>query len=190
MPEPLILTYTVDSLQSLQRPLSLRFTGHDLKDTDQSDPLFINSDYNTTNYSFGAGLMYVHRYLEISIAAPSLTTVNGRTNNFLAYAEYTYWVNDQFKLKPSLRVKRSLVKTYMTDINLLVDYRNKIWLQAGYRTNGNMLASAGVTVQGIGIGVGYELPVSSKNSFTKGSLEVLASYQFPDFKRKKSKTEL
>ena len=96
--------------------------------------------------------------------------------------EYAFPYNPSFKLKPSLLVKSSGLRTTQLDMACLLDYRNAFWCGLGYRWGDSFNVLAGVNfLKVLQIGVAYDLTTSKLgfgNGRSFGSLELYLNLAF------------
>lgn len=96
--------------------------------------------------------------------------------------------NTNFTLKPSVLVKTNFVN-YQTDLDLLLDYKDKFWGGLAYRFKESLIFMGGVKLaNGLTIGYSFDLPVTNLISSTYGSHELFVTYDFNiSLEKKKNK---
>lgn len=113
------------------------------------DPV-LNSDYYfKTNMKLGFGVSYVSRFLEIGIALPHLIESSEQANTQAnLYTGYRHQVpNSDWLIKPNFLYSRYTDNSNVVDANIMVQKDDTFWLQLGYRSTNNILASLGFMVQ-------------------------------------------
>lgn len=143
---------------------------------DASDPTLTDNQFNSTQFTAGAGALYNYKDLEISLSAPHMITT---TQPFISYinfaAFYTKKFSDKFKLQPWISYQSIPVTKNVFAFLARGTYNDLLWAQAGYQTNGSFLASFGAMIENIGIAYGFKFPNSDFKQISSGTHEVLLS---------------
>ncbi|MES2565900.1 MAG: PorP/SprF family type IX secretion system membrane protein [Bacteroidota bacterium] len=146
----------------------------------QTDPTLTKSYYNTTQFAAGAGLLYSHKALDVSVSLPHIVSTNQPLNGYThAAAFYTIKAGDKFKVTPwicyqSIPVTKSVFSGYVKGM-----YKDMLWLQAGYQSNQTFHAMFGVNVENFSLGYGFRFSNKQFNDVSKGSHEVSFSIKIP-----------
>ena len=86
--------------------------------------------------------------------------------------------NTNFTFKPSMLVKTNFVN-YQTDLDCLLDYKNKFWGGLAYRFDDAVIFMGGIKLaNGLTFGYSFDLPVTNLISATYGSHELFVTYDF------------
>lgn len=99
---------------------------------------------------------------------------------------YVFNLNRDLKLKPSFITKAVEGAPLSVDLTTQLLIKDKLWLGASYRFDdaAALLASFQISKQ-LMLGYSYDMSVSNLNSFNNGSHEIVISYDFDGFMRKK-----
>ncbi|MBC7488366.1 MAG: PorP/SprF family type IX secretion system membrane protein [Cytophagaceae bacterium] len=149
-----------------------------LQGADMSDPTLMNNYNDKVLYKFGAGLKYNWKKLEVSLAVPSIKQDDSQLfNYFLGYASYQLQTADeQWRIRPSVLYKGIGTSPDQLDVNVNVEWRKLLWLQAGYRSNNNFIIGGGVTIENLNLGYAYETPTGKVKGLSKGAHEIVLTY--------------
>ena len=177
-------------LHATVRYLSVDFADQDALIREQNDASIqsVDGKYNG-NFGLGAYLTYKEYYFGISVPRFYPNSIGFNEQNvitaeesphFYAMAGGLFPVADRIQLKPSILAKYVENSPFDMDINLSLVYDNRLHAGLGYRIGGtgsgdsvDLTAFFQASNQ-IGIGVGYDYPLSSEvNDQTAGSLEAL-----------------
>jgi type IX secretion system PorP/SprF family membrane protein len=125
-----------------------------------SMPLFLTHSFDQGNGKYNLGL---------SMAAA----------NYLLVGGYLFSLSEGFELLPSVLIRSNPANNTQLDLNITAIYREKIWLGATIRTNGNLTTILQIRVNPqfrIGYSYGYE--ISDLSNYQQGSHEVILVYSF------------
>lgn len=185
-----------------------RLHGEELDIRDEGDQTFTRNMATRLMGDFGIGLMYIDQeknyYAGISslhINEPDINytgyeSKGDMANMFRHYyitAGYTYMVNYNFDLKPSIQLKYSesslFLPNFSGDFSLRVAYMKKLWGGATYRTADAMSIFIGTDIdklaydkfnEKIKVGYAYDFTTSRspRYNYNNGSHEVFIKYNF------------
>ncbi|WP_430933736.1 PorP/SprF family type IX secretion system membrane protein [Saccharicrinis sp. 156] len=146
----------------------------------------------------GAGLyLYTDRwYAGFSIPKLIQTDLNGNTTtagnlsslkrHYFLMAGYVFDINHDFKFKPSFINKVVEGAPPSTDVTAQVLYLDKYWLGATYRFGDALAFLANIQLnKQLMVGYSYDFTTSNMNSYNNGSHEIIVSYDFDGFLKKK-----
>ncbi|MDR7212056.1 type IX secretion system membrane protein PorP/SprF [Flavobacterium piscis] len=117
----------------------------------ENDPEF-QEDINSFTPTFGVGFLLNKDAFSFGISAPNLlsSTFNSKNNTSLKNTYYSYFgyrfftsLFEEVLINPSFLAKYTEGAPFQADINLLVNYKNKIELGGGYRTSNALNFLAG-----------------------------------------------
>lgn len=117
----------------------------------QNDPNFANN-INTVIPTLGVGVLYNREHIYLGFSAPnvlgnSLSSEDNINleNPYYGYAGYRFYATrfNEVLITPSTLIKYVSGAPIQVDINTTVNYKNKIEIGAGYRTNSSMNFLAG-----------------------------------------------
>jgi type IX secretion system PorP/SprF family membrane protein len=118
----------------------------------ENDPEF-QEDINSFTPTLGVGFLYNRDAISFGVAAPNLlsSTFNSRNNTNFRNTYYSYFgyrfFTDIFQdvlINPSFLVKYTEGAPLQADLNLLVNYKNKVEFGGGYRTSNTLNFLAGI----------------------------------------------
>ncbi|MAY84224.1 MAG: hypothetical protein CMP59_08835 [Flavobacteriales bacterium] len=136
------------------------------------------------NYFFGASAPQLIRNqldFEKSVEDPT-----GRlTSHYFITGGYTYEINDDFDLEPSMMLKYVRPVPMQYEFSVRGIYQDMAWLGLSYRKTDAIVLLAGYTLQdNISIGYAYDFIQSNIGNYSSGSHEIMLSVKFN--KRKSS----
>jgi len=106
--------------------------------------------------------------------------------HYFFMAGYVFDINQDFKFKPSFINKVVEGAPPSTDVTAQVLYLNKYWLGATYRWGDALAFLANIQLnKQLMVGYSYDFTTSNLNSYNTGSHEILISYDFDGFLKKK-----
>ncbi len=106
--------------------------------------------------------------------------------HYFLMAGYVFDINQDFKFKPSFINKVVEGAPPSTDVTAQVLYLNKYWLGATYRFGDALAFLANIQLnRQLMVGYSYDFSVSSLNHYNNGSHEIIISYDFDGFLKKK-----
>jgi type IX secretion system PorP/SprF family membrane protein len=140
---------------------------------DQSDPTLTKSYHNTNQFTAGAGFLLSVKGLDVSFSMPHIISTNEPLNSYInACAFYAIKANDRFKVTPWMCYQNLSVTEDVTSFFVKTDYKDLIWIQAGYQTNKSFCAMFGIHVENLSIGYGYKSSNSAYSAVTSGLHEI------------------
>ncbi|OYU97294.1 MAG: hypothetical protein CFE21_03095 [Bacteroidetes bacterium B1(2017)] len=178
----------LDKVNSVNFGISLGFTQTNLKtellngQVDMSDPTLNAPNLNKMMLSSGAGAYY--RYGgkgELGLSMPALVTGNQPMNNMLiANAAWNFFKGDlkQWKIRPSVSYYHLNTSPSMFDVLLGGAYKNTISLSGGYRSNGSILAIAGLTFKDLSVHYAYYKHLDGFEALAPAKNEIALSFGF------------
>jgi type IX secretion system PorP/SprF family membrane protein len=97
---------------------------------------------------------------------------------------YTFDINDDFKLEPSMIIKATSPLIFQLDFNVRVIYMDMIWLGLSYRTQDALSFLIGYTYNDrIHIGYSYDFTTTDLRKYNSGTHEIMIGYRFHDIKK-------
>ena len=159
---------------------------------DHNDNYIPLSRVSNQAYTFDAGIYYKHDKFQIGLAANNLTAPMLRFDasaiqqiqylrNFVINASYTFNINDDFILEPSVLLKTDMIK-YQPELGLILKYQNKFFGGMSYRGYNNMTSDAVVVMAGMQINknfmlaYAYDFSISGLRNYNSGSHEIVINY--------------
>ena len=156
------------------------------------------SGTSATTYDVGFGLYYTNKNLYVGLSSlhlPQQTLSNSGgtkpaipTNSksyydftyevarhYYVMAGYTFILNPQFKLTPSILTKSDASSTQL-DINLMVKWNDLVFLGASYRLTDAIPIFAGFEYKGFKLGYAYDVTLSNIKTYSSGTHELMLGY--------------
>ncbi len=100
-------------------------------------------------------------------------TLSRMERHYYAMGGYRLPLGEDFRLEPSFMVKYVAPVPMKVDVNLLMRYRNTVWLGTGYRTNDAWSATIGYWhKQQFQFGYSYDVITSNLRNYSTGTHEV------------------
>jgi type IX secretion system PorP/SprF family membrane protein len=159
--------------------------------TTQVDPAVYSSGViNTIRPDFMAGVyLYSADYFiglsaqqiipqKIDFSNNAVKTKSGSiVPHVFATAGYRFLLGENFNFIPSVMVKYINPLPTQVDVNAKLQYRNLVWIGAGYRHEDGFAAMAGLNISNkLNIGYAYDYTTSGLNIVSKGTHEILVGF--------------
>lgn len=157
-----------------------------------NDPSLINTNQRSTSMraDFGAHIAYKKLFVSLSIpktlsndikfdnAANNQELSSGQLRQFMGFVSYELGVNEKVSLTPSvlLRMANNIKPQY--DINLKLDYADKVFATVSYRQGYALSIGGGVIVNDrLKAGYAYDLGVNGHNQYGIGGHELFMGFR-------------
>jgi len=162
-----------------------------------NDPSIPNGSTSAMTFDAGFGLFYnIPNTMYVGISALHIPetelkeVANGQTGkgelsylqsrHYYIMAGYDWHLGggDKWVIKPSILAKTDAASTQL-DVNVLALYNNLVWGGVSYRVQDAIAVLAGVNipqVQGLKLGVSYDITTSTLGDHSSGSLEFMIKY--------------
>ena len=159
-----------------------------------NDDLLPNNSASGIAPEINAGLYFNTKGLQLGISANNIvapkTSINTAlttakiqfTRYYTTMALYSFAMGKNLTLIPSALLKTDFIY-YQTDFNLILQYRNNIYLGSAFRGNAPKNIDAVAVLFGfvlfkqLKIGYSYDYILSGLNSVSNGSHEIFANYR-------------
>jgi len=138
---------------------------------DPSDPALLYQNLNKTFFHTGIGLHYNRKAMNIHVSVPLLynSQYNKVFQTVFAFFSYDFMLLDkQWAIQPSLMYRYNDKDFHEFGVNIMVEWKNQLWFQAGFRSVGSSSIGAGIRFNNIGLGYSYDL-ISSRFSTAASS---------------------
>lgn len=178
----------LNTKNSLSFGISLGFYQTNLKSellnrqVDLSDQALNSNTLNKMLFTSGVGLLYKYdKKAEIGISMPSIITGDQPLNNlFIANAGWNFYAGKEkiWKLKPMVNFYNFTNGLNMVDGILQGAWKETVLLAAGYRSNGSMIASAGLNFKTFAIHYAYYNQMSGYNALAPVQNEIAIAFSF------------
>jgi len=149
---------------------------------DYSDPALTSNKFNEALLNSGFGVHYNWKAVNVGVSVPVIygTQEGEFAQTVLALASYDFSFSEGiWKVKPSVFYRFTQKSLHLADINVTAEWNRNVWVQAGYRTNNNILGGAGINIKNLGIGYLYEYDNSKLNVISAGTHQILVQFEFP-----------
>lgn len=126
---------------------------------DLLDPMLSSDYYNEILFYYGAGLNYVNKNFEFDFSMPVLYR-SGETffTRLMGYTAYKFLFSDKkWHVKPSIAVTTVDFQKYLSHFNLALSFLETFWVQAGIKTTGSYVFTAGIYLKSFGLAYSYEM---------------------------------
>jgi len=153
---------------------------------DQGDPVLDDQLRGELKPDATFSFMLHHPRFWVGAAAPQILgnevvflhentgTLSRMERHYYAMGGYRLPVGDDFKLEPSFMVKYVAPVPMKVDINLLMRYKDTVWIGGGYRTNDAWSAQIGYWHrQQFQFGYSYDVITSNLRNYSTGTHEVM-----------------
>jgi len=167
----------------------------DFASIDAKNPSQITSsgefDPNKSTFDASAGFNYVYKNLEIGASVPQLFSnkisyaAAGSAKNFyslnrhyLGALKYNFEVNKSVNVYPLVLVRYAQGIPMQIDGNVVLDWKNRGWLAATYKSNFGYSVSLGLRYAGFTFGYAYDIVNPDISSYTGGGSEIIIGYAF------------
>lgn len=165
--------------------------GHKLTLHDNDDLILVTQYRSAITPDFGAGIYLHSDKLFVSVSVPQFyeaqVKLDGITHSTLSrirphlytLAGYTFDVNEDFQLEPSVLVKYVSPAPVKIDAGFRAIYQKKVWLGVTYRTNDAICAMLGYMHNNwLMIGYSYDYTITRLRNYTTGTHEITLGLRF------------
>jgi len=145
---------------------------------DLSDPVLQNG--SNLNVRFGFGTAYAWKNLVVGLALPTLFESGATFNTrFSGIALYHYSLpNPDWRISPSLLYKAFPDIPNQYDANIMAEWKEMVWVQAGYRSNNDVLLATGFNLENLRIGYSFAVTTGDRQVLYSGTQQLIVSYRF------------
>ncbi|MCG8410046.1 MAG: type IX secretion system membrane protein PorP/SprF [Bacteroidales bacterium] len=167
---------------------------------EQIDPTFVNNVNKIIRPNAGLGFFLYAKDFYAGLSIPRLfeTDLNNsssssdksqQTRHYFLMGAYIWEINNDFKLKPSGLCKIVQGSPISLDITVQTLYKDRYWFGINYRIGDALGVLINVQINNqITIGYSYDFSISGLRTFNNGTHEILLSYDFNRFMKKKMKS--
>jgi type IX secretion system PorP/SprF family membrane protein len=171
--------------------------GHKLTLYDNDDLILVSQYRSAVTPDFGAGA-YLHsdklfvsfsvpQFYEAEVKLQGLThsTLSRIKPHYYTMAGYTFDLNDDFQVEPSVLVKYMKPTPVKVDVSVRGIYKKQMWLGLTYRTHDAICAMLGVWYKNwLMFGYGYDYTTTNLRKYSTGTHEITLGLRFtkPDSK--------
>jgi type IX secretion system PorP/SprF family membrane protein len=155
------------------------------------DPVVYSSGLvNNVRFDMNAGLYLYSADYFVGISAQQLVpskidfsnnlirkTTGKSVPHLFATAGYRFSIGEEVNLIPSVMVKYVQPAPVQVEMNAKLQYRDLIWIGAGYRHKDGIAAMIGLNVSNtFNVGYSYDYTTSRLNNYTKGTHEIVVGF--------------
>lgn len=140
-----------------------------------NDPALYEDYLDKVEFEGGAGIAYNWQGLELSLSSPKLFTLN---RHFVGIGSYAVKFNDALTFMPAVAYQIFPESPDQYDAMAYFNWKEAVWIQGTYRSNGNMIAALGVNLNQMGIAYAYEINSGTLTEFSAGTHEVAVTFGF------------
>ncbi len=99
--------------------------------------------------------------------------------NYILTGGYVFSLSEDLEIFPTLLLKTNPANTTQLDMHCSLIIKEKVWLGAGIRSNGNLSALLNLQVNHqLRVGYSYGYEISELSSYNSGSHEIVLQYNF------------
>ncbi len=145
------------------------------------DPALYSNNFNETLFETGFGLHYNFENINVHFSTPVFYGNQEKKyfQNALAMVSYDYVTPDDiWTIRPVVFYRYTLYQ-HMFDGVVSASWNNRLTLQAGYRTNKNIIAGAGINIKGLHISYIYEVNGTELKSASNGGHQIMLMFESP-----------
>lgn len=165
----------------------------------QSDPFLFTGNQRKTTMDANAGLAYMLGNLEVGVAVPQLmgNTIKyvntddsriyyGFSRHYLGTLKYTFNINKEKNIScyPLVLVRAVPEAPIQYDVNAVLNWQDKGWISASYRSNYAIGVNAGIRLSNrLVLGYAYDIITGSIGTSAGASHEIMFGYTFGQSKK-------
>jgi type IX secretion system PorP/SprF family membrane protein len=156
---------------------------------DPDDPIFAGTEKMLVpDVCFGAYLYTKDYYIGLAVPQLFNRNIDLKSDNVLQEKQvrhyyltggYTFDINNDFQLNPSLMVKFIETGLYQVDINVNARIRDIFLAGISFRSSDAIVLQVGFNYNEMLFGYAYDITISGLNASTFGSHEILLIYTLP-----------
>ncbi len=126
---------------------------------------------------------------DLTTQAPSASAISEMKRHYFLIAGYVFKINPDLALKPSFVEKVVSGAPISTDITAQLFYKERFWLGTSYRIGDAVAFLFEMKVNDqLMIGYSYDITLNKLNGMSRGSHEILLSFDFDKFSPRKIKS--
>lgn len=163
------------------------------------DPLFQSNQSTAAAINFKFGGYYNTKKFYAGFAIPNLlkNTLTGTDKasskfdfedmHYYFHSGYSFTINDDFNLNPSVLFKLASGAPLQADINSQIEFKSKFALGLSYRSSKEMAAILSMELNRfIKLAYSYDYAFKELNTISSGTHEVMLLFNFTQFPRKRA----
>lgn len=151
-----------------------------VSDEARLDPVIRNNGYNETNFNAGFAVQYSYEQFQILLSVPELVEQNqDLQDKFFAQLQYTFIMpNPVWSIMPSAAYYRHPSSGELYDGNVKLQWKDLIWIQPGYRSNGNLIGSVGLRVKNLEVAYAFQANQQVNENVAAYGNEIALTFRF------------
>lgn len=102
------------------------------------------------------------------------------SRHYFFHSGYTFTVNDQLNISPSVLVRTVLNSPTQVDLSLKATYKKFIWIGGSFRFKEAVIMMVGLTKEKFTIGYSFDATTSSIKNYSTGSHEIYLALKIPN----------
>ena len=165
-----------------------------VENTADVDPVLLTGSQSKTGYDGNAGLAFVCKGLEIGVAVPQLfgnkinysDPTNGlayynQVRHYIGSLKYKFFISKDkgVSIAPGGLIRSAPVVPMQYDGNIILDWNNKFWIGATYKSNYAITANAGFCIyKQLSVGYAYDIITGDIGNYSGLSHEIMLNLKF------------
>ncbi len=141
--------------------------------------------YNNKFYFGASVLQLINSKVKLNLGGTTEALVP-LTQHYYITGGYNFII-DKYDIEPSMLLSRTIGSPTQIDINVKLEYSNKIIAGITYRNKDAVILLAGFRIERFFMAYSYDIVVSSLKNTNSGSHEILLSMNFPYYKKGKGR---
>ena len=153
-------------------------------ETDPTLSAYINDRSNKVNPDFDFGVEFNMVNIQVGASVTHLHKSPLKIKNFESgrhfylYGKYTYQIDENWKVAPSLIGQLSAWPIMQIDLNAIATYKERFWFGASFRSSESVIAESVVGILGLyitdflGLGYSYDFNPGPLKKYSSGSHEI------------------
>ncbi len=147
------------------------------QNVDLSDITLSNNYYRKIIFTTDIGISYNYQNLQLDVMLPQIYDDNIFFRQAMAMASYSYQLNEDVSLTPSVLVRTGQEVPFTSDFNLMATWKKQLWTQISYRSNKGYIFSLGTSIDKIHIGYAFEYANNKITAASYGTHEIQIIYK-------------
>lgn len=146
------------------------------------DPALTSNKFDEALMQNGFGMHYNLKDFNFSFSIPLFYGAQEKelAQTIFSLASYDFYLQEGiWVLTPAVLYRFSTANRHQLDFSFMAQWNKKIWVQAGYRTDGNLFGAIGINVKNLEIGYAYEVIRAEMNFASTGTHQLMLMFQSP-----------
>ena len=148
---------------------------------DPSDPFLVGNGFRRNNFVMGVGAIYEWNKIEMGLAAPVLLRDGGELYTNLNFkVQYPINIGSDLQISPIGFVQYTDVGLDFYDLSALTEWRETVWILAGYRSDEQLNTGLGFSKEGFGLGYTLVLSFGEYQALNPFIHELMLTFSMPE----------